>query len=65
LKPYIDVAADCFSPKRLMFGSDWPVCILAGDYNKVWTETNKAIEDYSQSDKDAMLGGTVAEFYTL
>ncbi len=65
LKPYIDFAVECFSPKRLMFGSDWPVCILAGDYNQVWTQTNKAIEGYSQSDKDAMLGDTAAEFYTL
>ena len=65
LKPYIDFAVECFSPKRLMFGSDWPVCILAGDYNQVWTETNKAIADYSQADKDALLGGTAAEFYRL
>jgi len=65
LKPYIDFAAECFSPQRLMFGSDWPVCILAGDFNKVWTETNKAIEDYSVVEKDAILGGAAVEFYKL
>ena len=65
LKPYIDFAAECFSPKRLMFGSDWPVCILAGDFNKVCIETNKAIEGYSAAEKDAMLGDTAAEFYRL
>ncbi len=65
LKPYIDFAVEAFSPNRLMFGSDWPVCILAGDYNQVWTETNKAIADYSQADKDALLGGTAAQFYKL
>ncbi len=65
LKPYIDFAVECFSPNRLMFGSDWPVCILAGDYNKVWTETNTAITGYSQADKDAMLGDTAVHFYKL
>ncbi len=65
LKPYIDFAVEAFGTNRLMFGSDWPVCILAGDYNQVWTETNKAIADYSQADKDALLGGTAAQFYKL
>lgn len=65
LKPYIDFAAECFSPNRLMFGSDWPVCILAGDYNRVWVETNKALEGYSQADKDAILGNSAAAFYRL
>ncbi|MGH9194517.1 MAG: amidohydrolase family protein, partial [Acidimicrobiia bacterium] len=32
LRPYLDVAFDCFGPKRLMIGSDWPVCTLAADY---------------------------------
>src|SRR5262249_20784126 len=36
LKRYIDFSAECFGPSRLMFGSDWPVCILAGDFNRVW-----------------------------
>jgi L-fucono-1,5-lactonase len=65
LKPYIDFAAECFSPNRLMFGSDWPVCILAGDYNRVWSETNKALDGYSPAEKDAILGGSAARFYRL
>jgi L-fuconolactonase len=65
LKPYIDFAVDCFSPQRLMFGSDWPVCILAGDYHKVWTETNTALASYSPAERDAMLGGTAMQFYRL
>jgi L-fuconolactonase len=65
LKPYIDFAAECFSPNRLMFGSDWPVCLLAGDFNKVWVETNKALVGYTDADKDAMLGDSAARFYNL
>lgn len=65
LKPYIDFAVGCFTPNRLMFGSDWPVAILAGDYNQVWKETNAAIAGYSQAEKDAMLGGSATTFYSL
>ena len=63
LKPYIDFVLDCFGANRLMFGSDWPVCILAGDYKRVWTETLKALESRPQSDIDAVLGGTAQKVY--
>lgn len=65
LKPYVDTALDCFTADRLMFGSDWPVCLLAGDYAQVWQETNKVLNHYSQAEKDAILGGTAAQFYRL
>jgi L-fuconolactonase len=65
IKPYIDFAAETFGAKRLMFGSDWPVALLAGDYAKVWKETNKAIADYSKEDQAAILGETAAEFYNI
>lgn len=65
LKPYIDFAIDQFGAQRLMFGSDWPVAILAGDYNKVWTETNRALEGRSRDQVDAILGGTAARVYRL
>jgi L-fuconolactonase len=35
LKPYVDIALDAFGPKRLMYGSDWPVSFLAGTYSQV------------------------------
>jgi L-fuconolactonase len=48
-----------------MYGGDWPVAILAGDYNKVWRETNKALDDFTDSARDAILGGTAVAFYGL
>jgi L-fuconolactonase len=63
IKPNIDFAVELFGAERLMFGSDWPVAILAGTYTKVWQETNKALAGYSQAQIDAMLGGTAAKFY--
>ena len=65
LKPYIDFAIEHFGAERLMFGSDWPVAILAGDYAKVWSETNQALAGCPQSVVDSILGGTAAKAYRL
>lgn len=65
LKPYVDLVIERFGVDRLMFGSDWPVCLLAGDYQKVWTETNRALEGCSEAEKDALLGGTAARVYNI
>jgi len=65
LKPYIDFAIEHFGAERLMFGSDWPVAILAGDYAKVWAETNKALAGRPQAEIDAILGGAAAAAYRL
>ena len=42
LKPYLDVVFENFTPERLMFGSDWPVCLVASEYELVV----KTLEDY-------------------
>jgi L-fuconolactonase len=65
LKPYIDHAIACFGADRLMFGSDWPVAILAGDYQKVWEETNRALADLRPDDRAAILGVTANTVYGL
>ena len=65
LRPCIDLALAQFGAGRLMFGSDWPVCVLAGDYAKVWAETNKAIAGYSLEDREAILGGTAQRVFRL
>lgn len=63
IKPYIDFARDQFGAERLMFGSDWPVAVLAGDYQKVWDATQAAIADYSQAEQNAILGETAVKVY--
>ena len=65
LKPYIDFAIEKFGAQRLMFGSDWPVAILAGDYAKVWVETNKALAGRSPAEIEAILGGTAEKAYRM
>ena len=65
LRPYIDFAIEQFGVDRLMFGSDWPVCILAGDYAKVWEETNRALDRCTHEEREAILGGTAARVYQI
>lgn len=65
LKPYIDFVIEKFGADRLMFGSDWPVCTLAGDYARVWAETNTALAGQSQGEIDAILGGTAQRVYRV
>ncbi|MEQ1935540.1 MAG: amidohydrolase family protein [Fimbriimonadaceae bacterium] len=62
LSPYVDHVLDCFGPKRCMIGSDWPVCLAAGDYRDVM----QAIETLlSPTEKEDVLGRTAADFYGL
>ncbi len=65
LKPYIEGAFDAFGPKRMMFGSDWPVCLLASGYGR-WVEVvTRAVAGLSPAEKDRFWGGTAAEAYKL
>jgi L-fuconolactonase len=65
LKPYIDFTREKFGADRMMFGSDWPVAVLAGDYQRVWDATQEAISDYSQEGQAAILGETAVKVYGL
>jgi len=57
LEPYLDVAFDCFGPARLIAGSDWPVCTLAGDYSRTMTVLRDYLARCTQTERDAVLGG--------
>lgn len=63
--PYLDVITDAFGTKRIMFGSDWPVCLVAASY----TETLKIVKDYFSSfsiyEQDAFFGGNASSFYNF
>lgn len=65
LKPYIDIALEAFGPDRCMFGSDWPVCELAGSYGQVHQALIDTLGPISASEKAAIFGGTAARFYRL
>ena len=65
LRPYVDVVLEAFGPRRLMFGSDWPVCTLASGYQR-WVNTVDALIAGSSADEQARIwGGTAMEAYRL
>jgi L-fucono-1,5-lactonase len=64
-RPYLDVVFDAFGPDRLMFGSDWPVCLLAASYQQVLRIIEEYVRDYPPDVKEKIFGGNAARFYRL
>jgi len=65
LVPYLDAALEAFTPRRLLFGSDWPVCTLATSYVR-WAETIASWAGVlSVDEQERILGGTALEVYRL
>jgi L-fuconolactonase len=65
LHRYVNAAFDAFGADRLMIGSDWPVCTVAGTYKDVMDVVTTALADRSASEQNAVLGGTAAKFWNL
>lgn len=65
IRPYLDVAFDCFGPERLMIGSDWPVCTVAGDYERTMAVVSDYVAHRPADERDAVLGGNAVRFWNL
>ncbi len=65
LQPYVAHALKVFGPDRLMFGSDWPVCLLAGTWKETLAAFTQALGAQPIGVREKLLGGTAAEFYRL
>ena len=65
LRPFVQQVRKVFGINRLMWGSDWPVCLLAGNYQEVMDAALFAMGDMSPQEKNRFLSGTAAEFYNL
>jgi L-fuconolactonase len=65
LHRYVNAAFDSFGAGRLMIGSDWPVCTVAGTYSDVMSVVTTALEHRAESEWNAVLGGTAARFWNL
>ncbi|HVH72664.1 MAG TPA: amidohydrolase family protein [Candidatus Dormibacteraeota bacterium] len=64
-RPSLDVVFDAFGPDRLMFGSDWPVCLLAASYRQVMEIVEEYLQDFSADIQEKIFGGNAAKFYGL
>jgi L-fuconolactonase len=65
LRPYLDVVLEAFGPKRLMFGSDWPVLTLASTYGRWVSTVHRAIATLSLSEQEWVFSKTAIEAYGL
>ncbi|MGV4925946.1 amidohydrolase family protein [Streptomyces sp. BHT-5-2] len=63
LRPYAETVLDAFGPRRLMFGSDWPVCTLAASYAEVVDATGALLAGLGPDDKAAVWTGTAERVY--
>lgn len=64
-RPYLDTVFEAFGVDRVMYGSDWPVCLLGGGYGKIKAVIDDYIQSFSASDKEKILGGNAVRFYGL
>ena len=65
LRPYVDEALNLFGPARMMFGSDYPVCLLASTYDRVLESFQELLKDLSDADRDQIFSTNAQSFYRL
>jgi L-fuconolactonase len=64
-RPYLDVVFEAFGCDRLMFGSDWPVCLVAGSYRRVNGLIEEYVQAFSEDQRNRIFGLNAAAFYGL
>jgi L-fuconolactonase len=65
IHPYMLLTLEAFGPERCMFGSDWPVCLVAGTYTQVIDLTSNFISSLSSAEQAAIMGQNAVDFYNL
>ncbi|MBC6607554.1 amidohydrolase family protein [Hymenobacter sp. BT188] len=64
-RPYLDVVFDAFGPKRVLFGSDWPVCEVAGGYSRTVSLLDDYLAAFSPTEQARFWGDNAVSFYNL
>lgn len=65
IEPYMQLVLDAFGAKKILFGSDWPVCLVAGNYTKTKELVTNFIAKLSSEEQAAIMGGNAVQFYNL
>jgi L-fuconolactonase len=65
LRPYAEALIEAFGPARIMWGSDWPVCLLAGTYEDVLGAAESLTAALSTDERNDVFGGTARTWYSL
>lgn len=64
-EPYLDAVVEIFGTGRIMFGSDWPVCLVAASYKRMLGLVQNYFASFSKDEQDAFFGGNAIKFYNL
>jgi len=64
-RPYLDVVVEAFGINRVMFGSDWPVCLLAASYSQVFNVVADYFENFTVEEKEKVFGTNAIKFYNI
>jgi L-fuconolactonase len=64
-RPYLDTVVEAFGPGRIVFGSDWPVCLVAARYEQVVSIVDDYFAGFSADERAALFGGNASAFYGL
>ena len=64
-RPYLDVVFEAFGEDRLMYGSDWPVCRLGGEYGRIYRLAEEYVSQFSAEAQAKFFGGVASAFYGL
>ncbi|MBL7871287.1 MAG: amidohydrolase family protein [Cyclobacteriaceae bacterium] len=64
-EPYLNTIFTCYGMNRVMYGSDWPVCLVAGSYKQQLGIIEQYITSFSASEKQLVMGENAARFYNL
>ena len=65
LRPYVEKVIELFGVERVMYGSDWPVCLLAGSYAQVFEALQECLSGLSESERAKVLGENARRFYEI
>ena len=63
--PYMDIVFEAFGTDRVLFGSDWPVCLLAGTYRQVMNLVLLYLEQFSFTEQEKVMGGNACKWYNI
>jgi L-fuconolactonase len=63
LQPYLDTVVETFGTERIMFGSDWPVCLVASSYAKWLNGVQNYFNTFSSTEQEAIFAGNAIKFY--
>jgi len=65
LKPYLEAAGEYFGADRICFGTDWPVCLVAGAYAQVYEVMDKFSQQLNKEEKEKLMGLNTMRFYGI